>query len=103
MNPGKPYTRRIDLLSPKRPWVPSKANSEAAMLVILFKHPIGPFTLQAVCPRLEVFVGGRATPGSPNFKFQVVHTTGGRPLIGHSVLTVNDSRITVAQTLVTER
>ena len=48
------------------------------------------------------FHSGRTPPPrSPHF-IRVVHTTGGRPLIGHDVLTVNNSLMTVLQTLVTE-
>ena len=62
-----------------------------------------PFILQVVVPRLEFFLGsGTAPPRSPHF-VRVVHTIGGRPLIGHSVLTVNNSRMTVLQTMVTEK
>ena len=64
--------------------------------------PNGPFTLQAVWPRLEVFLGGGTASRSPHF-VQVVHTTGRWPLIGHSLLTVCNSWMTVPQTLVTER
>ena len=41
-------------------------------------------------------------PRSPDF-VPVVHTTGGLPLIEHGLLTVNNSRKTVLQTLVTEK
>ena len=51
---------------------------------------------------LEVFLGGGTTPRSPHF-VRVVHTTGGWPLIGHDFITVNNSRMTVLQTLVTEK
>ena len=52
--------------------------------------------------RLEVLLGGGTALRSPHF-IRVVHTTGRRPLIGHGFLTVNNSRMTVLQTLVTER
>ena len=39
-------------------------------------------------------------PRSPHF-VRVVHTTGGQPLIGHGVLTINNSRMAVLKTLVT--
>ena len=55
-------------------------------------HPFCPIHIQAVVPELP--------PRSPHF-VRVVHTTGGRPLIGHGVLTVNNSLMTVLVTLVT--
>ena len=36
-------------------------------------------------PRLEVLLSEGTAPRSPHF-VQVIHTTGGRPLIGHSFL-----------------
>ena len=39
---------------------------------------------------LKVFLGGGTNPRLPNF-IRVVHTTGGRPLIGHSLSTINNS------------
>ena len=48
--------------------------------------------------QLEVLLTGRTTPRAPHF-VRVVYTTGVRPLIGHSFLTVNNSRMTVLQKL----
>ena len=54
----------------------------------------------AVVPWLEVVLRGGTTPRSPQF-VGVVHTTDGRQLIGYSVLTVNNSRMTVLQMMIT--
>ena len=52
--------------------------------------------------RWEVFPGSGTASRLPHF-VGVVHTKGGRPLIGHSFLTANNSKMTVLQTLVTEK
>ena len=65
-------------------------------------HPNALSTLQAVIPRFEVFLGSGTAPRLSHF-IQDVQTKGGRPLIGHSFLTVNNSEMTVLQTLVTEK
>ena len=61
-----------------------------------------PFTQEVVHSAVKVLLGGRTAPRSPHFVL-VVHTTGGRPLIGHGFLTVNNSRMTLLQTLVTKK
>ena len=53
-------------------------------------------------PWLEVFLIGGTTSSSPHFGW-VLHTTGRWPLIGQSILTINNSRKTALQTLVTEK
>ena len=53
-------------------------------------------------PWLEILLCGGTAPRSPHL-VRVVHTTGGEPLLGHTSLTINNSRITVLQTLVTEK
>ena len=55
-------------------------------------------------PQLEIFLGGGTAPRSPHFG-RVGHTTGRRPLLqtGHGFLTVNNSRMSVLQTLVTKK
>ena len=53
-------------------------------------------------PQLEVFLGGKTAPRLTDIA-RGFHTTGGWPLIGHGVLTINNSQMTVLQTLVTER
>ena len=58
--------------------------------------------LRQYVPRLEVFSAAEPPPGRPHF-IRVVHTTGGSPLIGHGFLTINNSKMTVLQTLVTEK
>ena len=52
--------------------------------------------------QLEVILCGGTVPGLPHF-IQVVYTTSGWPLIGHSFLTISNSRMTVLQMLVTEK
>ena len=62
-----------------------------------------PFTLQAIVPWLpwlDVFLGGGPGPQFAPFH-PSCNTTGRRPLIGHSFLTVNNSWMTVLQTMVT--
>ena len=73
----------------------SNCNYKALYLPVLYT----PFTLQVFVPGLEVFVGGGTTPKSPHV-VRVSHTTGGRPLIGHGLLTVNNSRMTVLQMMI---
>ena len=58
--------------------------------------------IHTTCGALEVFLGGGTAPRLPHF-VRVVHTIVGQPLIRHSFLTVNNSQMTVLQTLVTER
>ena len=52
--------------------------------------------------RLKVFVGGGNISRLPHF-IQIVHSTGRRSLIGHGFLTINNSRMTVLQMLVTKK
>ena len=61
-----------------------------------------PFHTTRGRPAVRSFFGVGTTPRLPHF-VEVVHTTGRWPLIGHSVLTINNSRMTVLQTMVTER
>ena len=85
--------------------VSGKNNEEIfkrGLLLLMTFNPHGPFTQQMVVPWLEFFLGGEPPPRLPNF-IRVVHTTGGRPLIGHSILTVNNSWMTVLKMLVTEK
>ena len=67
-----------------------------------FYQANAPFTLQAVSPAVRSFLSGQTAPRWPHL-IQVVHNTGGQPLIEDGFLTVNNSRMTVLQTLVTEK
>ena len=53
-------------------------------------------------PAVRCFSWRRTAPRLPHF-VRVVHTTGGWPLIGHGFFTINNNRMTVLQTLVTEK
>ena len=57
-----------------------------------------PLLQQAVALWIEVFLGGRTAPFRP-----ISSHYRKTPLIGHGVLTVNNSRMTIPQMLVTER
>ena len=61
-----------------------------------------PFTLQAVHPTVEVLLASGTASRWPHF-VHIDHITGRPPLIGHSFLTVNNSRMTVLQMLVTKK
>ena len=90
----------IDSLNERQSALPNSMTKRPFWLVRGVCY--APFTLQAIVPWLKVFLRGITAPRSLHF-VRVVHTTGGRPLIGNSVLTVNNSRMTVLQMLVTKR
>ena len=70
------------------------------MLLILNVMPYS-YCRQNV-PWLEGLLGSGTAPRSPHF-VRAVHATGRGPLIGHGFLIINNSRMTVLQTLVTEK
>ena len=78
-------------------------NSKADMITIPSHLQFMPLShYRQYVPLFEVLLCYGTTPRSPHF-VQVVHTTDRQPLIGHRFTTVNNSRIRILRTLVTQK